>query len=458
MRRTEQHLNTAYQSVVRSIRQKKLIKAGQHVIVAVSGGIDSMVLLDILVSLRKQLKFRLSVAHVNHGLRGRASDLDESLVLKKAGTYALQFYSTTVETKKRAASEKIALQQAARELRYSFFENLRKSLKADLVATAHNADDNAETMLFHFFRGSGIQGLTGIPVHRGRYIRPLLSVPRSAVAEYASQHGILFHEDESNQTEKYTRNFIRKTIIPNIERRINPSLRATLQKESGIFSMLADFIDEQVDTVYPETVRGTELVVKELLKLHPFIQRSVIKRLLESVKIEPVFTAIEAIVELLENQKGTTADINNDYIAERTGTTVSLYRRNTANGFEYTMAAPSSIAGDHFSFSVTKAKRNNNRSNNPSIEYVDADFLKFPLTIRSWKPGDAFIPLGMKGTKKLSDFFGEKKLTAAEKSAVPVILSGSRIIWIGALRLDDRCKITEQTRSTYKLRLTFYGK
>jgi tRNA(Ile)-lysidine synthase len=457
MRKAERNLNTAYQSVIRSIRQRNLIRTGQHVIVAVSGGIDSVVLLDILASLRKQWKFRLSVAHVNHGLRGRASDLDEKFVRRKAQGYGVQYYSTKVETAQHSAAGKIAVQQAARELRYSFFEDLRKSLKADAVATAHNADDNAETMLFHFFRGSGVQGLTGIPVKRDRYIRPLLSVPRSGIAEYARQHAITYREDESNTKEVYTRNFIRRSVIPQIERRINPSLVATLQKESVIFTMLAEYVNEAVDALYPAAVSGTELSVERLRSMHPFIQRSVVKRLLESMQIEPAFTAIEAIVDLAENQKGTAADINNDFFAERTGTTVSLQRRMPEAEFEFTVPSRSSVTNDRFTFSITSVHRNNKRSDDPSIEYVDAETVEFPLTIRSWKPGDFFIPLGMKGKKKLSDFFGEKKLTAVQKSAVPIVLSGERIIWVGGLRLDDRCKITEHTRSSYKLSFKFYG-
>ncbi|MCK9409111.1 MAG: tRNA lysidine(34) synthetase TilS [Bacteriovoracaceae bacterium] len=458
MKKAEKHLNTVYQSVVRSIKQKNLILSGQHVTVAVSGGIDSMVLLDILASLRNQLKITLSVAHVNHGLRGTASDLDEKLVRRKASEYGIPQYSVKVATTERSVEKKIAIQEAARELRYEFFENLRKSHKVDRIATAHNADDNAETMLFHFFRGSGLQGLTGIPMHRDRFIRPLLTVTRNGIEEYAKQHQISFREDESNWKTKYTRNFIRRTIVPQIERRINPSLIATLQKESEIFSMFSEYVNETVRALYPKIVNGTMLSIEAMRKEHPFIQRSVVKTMLESLHIEPTFPTIESIVELADHQKGALTEVNSAFVAERTRDAIALHQRASANAFEFVVPSLSTVTGDAFTFSVTKGKNHNTKGTDSSIEYIDAEKVAFPLTVRSWKHGDSFVPLGMKGKKKLSDFFGEKKLTAAQKSAVPIVLSGDTIVWVGGLRLDDRCKITKKTCSSYKLSIKFYGK
>ncbi|MFA6456161.1 MAG: tRNA lysidine(34) synthetase TilS [Bacteroidota bacterium] len=458
MKRTERLHHTVTQAVLRSISHKKLISDGQHVIVAVSGGIDSMVLLDILASLRGALKIRLSVAHVNFELRGRSSDLDEQSVRKRAAKLRIPFFTAKFETKEFAASKKMSIQEAARDLRYGFFDNLKKSLTADLIATAHNANDNAETMLFHFFRGSGVKGLTGIPVQRGQYVRPLLSVTRKEIEQYAKEHQIKFREDATNLKQDYTRNFIRRTLVPQIEQRINTSLVNTMNRESEIFSLLSDFIDNQIEQKYRQLVKGSSLVVDKALSLHPFLQRATVKRLLESFSIEPSFTAIASVIELLSNQKGSVAEIGDGFVAERTADYIEIRKQTVNQGFEYTVPSVSSIRNGAFTFSIKSPPKQNKQAGEPSKEYVDAAQISFPLTVRSWKPGDVFYPLGMKGRKKLSDFFGERKLTAAQKAEVPVVLSGDRIIWVAGMRLDDRCKITEKTQSTYQLTIKFHGK
>jgi len=247
MKHTDRHTETVTQSTLQFIKKKGLFSAGQHVIAAVSGGIDSMVLLDFLAKQKDLLKIRISVAHVNHMLRGRESKADEKLVLRTANALGLPFYIKDVSTRQTAQRNKRSIQETARELRYEFFDNLKRSLKADLIATAHTADDNAETMLFHFVRGTGIHGLSGIPVRRDRYIRPFLSATRKEIEQYAKIHAVQFRHDASNQKEEYTRNFIRHSVIPKIIGRINPSLSQTLQRESETFGLLSDFVDTEVE-------------------------------------------------------------------------------------------------------------------------------------------------------------------------------------------------------------------
>ncbi|MFA6468475.1 MAG: tRNA lysidine(34) synthetase TilS [Bacteroidota bacterium] len=458
MKSTESLHNTVSQTVLRSISRNKLIKEGQHVIVAVSGGIDSMVLLDVLSSLRDMLHLRLSVAHVNHGLRGRSSDLDEQLVKKRAAKLGIPFFTEKFETKNSAISRKVSIQVAARELRYGFFDNLKKSLTADLIATAHHANDSAETMMFHFFRGSGVKGLSGIPVKRGHFVRPLLSITRREIERYAKERRITFREDASNLKQDYTRNFIRRTLIPQIERRVNSSLVNTLNRESEIFSLLSNFIDHQIEQQYRNLVKGSTIVVNRVQSLHPFLQRETVKRLLESLTMEPSYTSIESVIGLLKNQKGTIAELGGGFAAERTSEHIEIRPQHIDQDFEYTVPSVSVVTNKAFTFSIKSTSKQNKYAGEPSNEYVDAAKISFPLTIRSWKRGDVFRPLGMKGNKKLSDFFGERKLTAAQKSDVPVVLSGNRIIWIAGMRLDDRCKITKKTQSIYQLTIKFHGK
>lgn len=458
MNRTERHSETVSHTVLQFIKNKGLIRQGHHVIIAVSGGIDSMVLLDVLYTLRDILKVTITVAHVNHRLRGRSSEADERLVKQQAAQYGVPCRTTNVETAHFAEKKKISIQEAARELRYRFFDDLKHSLKANVIVTAHNADDNAETMLFHFFRGSGLQGMTGIPIRRGAYVRPLIQVGRNEIERYAKQHRIAFREDTSNHTVDYTRNFIRRTIIPAIEKRINPSLKNTLLKESEIFATLADFINNETEKYFQQIVRDRSILLKQFGIVHPLFRQSVVKKLLESLQIEPTFSVIVSVVELYEHQKGAIADINGDFFAERTHDRIVIQKKKSRNSFFFTLHKEMSVRHDSFTFSIESAKKQNKINSDSSIEYVDGRNIVFPLTVRSWKQGDWFIPLGMRGRKKLSDFLGEKKLTAEQKAEVPIILSGDTIIWVGGYRLDDRCKITEKTRSSYKLTLHVHGK
>lgn len=459
MKQTERYHEPVSQSFLQFVKKKGLIRKGQHVIAAVSGGIDSMVMLDLLAKHRDQLKITLSVAHINHMLRGKESKADEKLVMQAANAYGIPFFVKQVQTEKLAVQEKISIQEAARKLRYEFFENLKLSLNAQSIVTAHTADDNAETMLFHFFRGSGIEGFSGIPVVRDQYIRPLLTVTRKEIVRYAKSNKIIFREDSSNKKEHYTRNFIRHTIVPQVERRINPGLTQTLLKESEIFSLLSDFVNKEVDRLYPAAVEGTSIALKALQKADPYLRHMIVKRLLLHVHIEPSFSIIESVLDLTNRQKGSAADIQKQWIAERTADRIVLRERGESGGFLHVITSPSSVINDRFSFSVRRVRNGKNkRSNNPSIEYVDGGKITFPLTVRSWSAGDAFIPLGMKGRKKISDLFGEKKMTSEQKSSTPVVVSGDAIVWVAGVRLDDRFKITRSTKSIFQLSITSHGK
>jgi tRNA(Ile)-lysidine synthase len=459
MKQTERYHEPVSQSFLQFIKKRGLIRTGQHVIAAVSGGIDSMVLLDLLAKHKDQLKISISVAHVNHMLRGKESKGDEKLVVKAANAYGIPFFVKEVQTKKLAAQEKISIQEAARKLRYEFFDYLKSSLGAQVIATAHTTDDNAETMLFHFFRGSGIEGMSGIPVMRNHFVRPLLSTTRKEVVQYAKSNKIKFREDSSNKKEHYTRNFIRHTVIPQIERKINPALTQTLLKESEIFSLLSDFVNQEVDRRYPAVVQETSIALNALQDVDPYLRQMIVKKLLLHVHVEPSFSIIDAVLDLMNRQKGSAADVHKQWIAERTADHIVLRQRSESGGFSHVITSLSSVTNDRFTFSIRRVRNGKNkRSNDPSIEYVDGDRISFPLTVRSWSVGDSFMPLGMKGKKKISDLFGEKKMTSEQKSSTPVVVSGDAIVWVAGVRLDDRFKITRSTKSIYQLSITYHGK
>ena len=440
------------------VKKKHLLHSGETIIAAVSGGADSMVMLDMLVNLRKLWNLKIIVAHVNYQLRGKESNGDEQLVRKTAKRYGLPFHSMRSETKSVARQKKQSLQAAAREIRYTFFETLKQSLNADAVATAHHADDNAETMLINLLRGSGIDGLAGIPPRRDAVIRPLLCIRRSDILRYAKEQNVKYRVDSTNAGDDYTRNFLRIKIIPSLQKRVNPSLNETLLHEAELFRTAADFVHIETKKVFQNIVSSDTIDLKKLEMVHPFIQESIIRRMLSERKIEPTFLNTDSIMELKISQKGSSVNLQSGWTAERLAKSIVI-QKNDAQSFEYTMERAGTLSADGFNITVKKfAVPGNKKGRNPSTEYVDAATLVFPLIIRSWRPGDFFIPIGMRGKKKLSDFFGEQKIANKEKTGIPVVESNGNIVWIAGMRLDERYKITDSTTSTYQLTIKHNGK
>jgi tRNA(Ile)-lysidine synthase len=428
---------------------------------AVSGGIDSVVLLDLLSLLSAEWKFELAVLHVNHQLRGREADADERFVRSLAGRLDLPLFVARVDTKKEAAKEKISIQEAARNLRYSFFLTKKLEHRADAVATAHNANDNAETMLLNFFRGTGIDGLAGIPVRRGEdsIVRPLLFATRAEIGAYAREKKLKFREDSSNSSDKYSRNFLRRNVIPLLEKRINPSMVRTLSQTSAVFRNCAEYLAERVRNALPAIVteeEGEILFRKgELRKQHPYLRQMIVHDALLRKRIEPSYERIAAVLSLLAAEKGSRVDCGSGWRAENESDQILLSRRNAAADFSYLLKKEGTVVNDFFTLSVQKCSDiPNTLGTRSSIEYVDARTVRFPLRVRSWNKGDFFIPLGMKHRKKVSDLFVDLKISRSEKRRIPIVESEGKIVWVAGIRLDDRCRITTTTTNAYKLSIT----
>jgi tRNA(Ile)-lysidine synthase len=459
MKNSERDWLAFCQKVWQFIRKHELLDEQQKVVVAVSGGIDSIVLLDFFLWARAVKRIEFAAAHVNHLLRGKESDGDEKFVGTLCNKNNIPFYSERVDTKKVAKKMKRSIQLTARDLRYTFFDTLRTTLNANCIATAHNANDNAETMLINVFRGSGIEGVGGIPVKRDAIIRPFLFVPRKEIEKHARAKKLQFREDSSNQHDDYTRNYLRRNIIPMIEQRINPSLIETMTKLSEIYRSNADFVEETLRRSIAGVPSQSEISIAQLKQLHPYLQQMLIHRMLIEKNIEPRYDAVISLLELQHTQKGKTVDLNKQFVAERTSDAIELRSRMPAKPFNYQLSGEGTIETNDFVFSMKKSAVPDNRITvNSSEEYVDAAAVRFPVTVRSWKKGDIFFPLGMKGKKKLSDFFGEKKYSSAQKLTIPVVESGNSIMWIAGERLDDRFKITDNTQETYHLTISYNGK
>ena len=442
----------------RFFRQIHLLEQGDKIVAAVSGGIDSMVMLDALVALRDELKLEIAVAHVNHRLRGAESDGDEEFVRRISENHGLSCHIRRVDTRALAESGRLSIQEAARNARYEFFAEILNSSGFQKIATAHHADDNAETILLNLIRGAGVKGLSGIPAKRPDegIIRPLLFATRKQIQEYAGERKLAYREDSSNRGDDYARNYIRHRLLPQIQEYINPNVSGVLNRTAQLFEDLQHYLESEAARIAPSVVREqTEDQVRvDLNELHSkpvFLQEYLLfKTAREFCKTQIDFGAVRLMLQVSQAETGSSCSVSKNEIAYRNRDELLLKRAEGTARFCYRAESEKSYSFDHFSFASERVTRPE-PVDNSNVEFIDADTVGKDFLIRSWHNGDWFIPLGMKEKKKLSNFFIDQKIPLFEKDRVPILESAGNIVWICGKRLDDRYKITEKTINVLKL-------
>ncbi len=427
---------------------------------AVSGGVDSTVLLDLLAEERRSLGLRLVVAHFNHKLRGAESDQDERFVADLAERYGCEFYVERADTAGRSAQEKRGIQETARDLRYAFFQRLRESLSFDLIATAHNADDNVETILLHLFKGAGLRGLSGIPFVRREIIRPLLFAQRSEIEQYATLRELGFRVDSSNETDHYARNIIRHHIVPRVKSNINPGVVDTMVRTSELFRDLDVYLRETSREILGRIavrsgVGEVHMPIADLGALPVLLQQYVLMCAhLQTVGEDADQTAIGSLLRLCKAGTGSWVTLNDGWHAHRDRERIVLRKEMEHPEFSLPVELGTHYEVGHFRFMSELLEEGGIREKRPGyVEYVDLDRVGGDtLILRTWKDGDWFVPLGLGGRKKISDFLIDARVPRYSKRSFPVLTTpGGDIVWLCGKRLDDRFKLTESTRRTGKL-------
>ena len=448
-------LNTAFADFCRA---NHLIAPHERLVVAVSGGVDSMVLLHLLLALKSEWDLELTVAHVNHQLRGDESIGDEEFVRQAAEGSNLPFHCTRVNTLELKHTLGVSKQVAAREARYQFLEQVRQQSRSSHVATGHQADDDAETVLFNAVRGGGIRGLAGIPLSRtaGHIVRPLLFARRQDILSYAQHNNIRFRNDSSNESLGYSRNYIRHSVIPQLTREYGVDVTKSLNRVSSAMKSLGRYLDELVENRIPSivTFKGSGCVVSisSFLKEPLFLQEEIVLSIVKHLGIEPSAVKIGQIIGLCSGQSGHYLNISGSFVVRKDRDHLVFCEHSDDADFSTTVSIGNSYSFERFAFSLGEpGPVPANFVNDGFIEYIDGDKMKEPLTLRTWKHGDWFVPLGMNGRKKLSDFFNDVRLPSAEKFNIPVFESSQNIVWVCGKRLDQRYRITEQTRNAVKL-------
>ncbi|HZY80038.1 MAG TPA: tRNA lysidine(34) synthetase TilS [Cyclobacteriaceae bacterium] len=427
------------------IGKHDLCSRTQRVFVAVSGGIDSMVLLDLFV----QSGYNITCAHVNFGLRGEESDEDERFVRDRCNHLGIPFLSKPVATKNYATGKGISIQMAARELRYQWFSELLNDSEGSVLATAHHINDSGETMLLNLIRGTGIDGLTGIPIKKDGIIRPLAFATRSEIDQYAAAHLITWREDESNLDDHYQRNFLRHRVM-GLLKQLNPSLDDTLSRNSTRMGGERELIERSLAELKEDFVvdgDGTIRIDKSIFD--GFIHKSgVLLRMIEPFGFN--FATAESIVAAMNGQPGKSFfSTTHQLVVDRKYLIISAL--NELGETEISQGSKQVSLGNQ-TLQINEST-NVEIPKDHSIASLDLKKITFPLTWRKWKEGDSFQPLGMKGRKKVSDFLIDEKISLTGKQTTTVLISGGEIIWVVGMRIDDRYKITPATNNVLVISL-----
>ena len=442
-------------------RRRRLIEERNKIIAAVSGGADSVVLLDLLAKEQEAFGMTVVVAHFNHQLRGAESEGDEQLVAQRARHYGFEFYVERANTAEYSRYTRLGIQEAARKLRYEFFDKLLISSGFDKIATAHNADDNAETILLNLFRGAGVQGLSGIPLYRDdrKIIRPLLFAQRDEIEEYANVEGLEFRTDSSNLKDHYTRNFLRHNILPPIKKEVNPNLVPTLNRSAELFRELEAFLTytarQSFDLLVAKKTDDELHIVISRLRGNPLlVQQYIIMLAAEHIAHRRLdYDQVNAILDLTEGLTGSWVAISKEYVVFRDRENLVMRKTEPVNEFKITVQANHRYDFDRFKFASEVVDPKAVQFTPHGAEFIDADAVASgELVLRSWSDGDSFIPLGMKTRKKISDFFVDAKIPIYEKHQIPILeTKDGQVVWVCGQRIDDRFKITDATKRVMKL-------
>jgi tRNA(Ile)-lysidine synthase len=436
----------------------RLFNSEKSVLLAVSGGVDSMVMLHLFSKLIGHLNLRLSVIHVNHQLRGEESIEDEKFVMEMSEFYRIPFYCERIDVMSYAHELGLSKQLAARILRYECFERVRLKIDAGAVATAHHTNDNAETVLLNIVRGTGIHGLAGIPPKRepGCIIRPLLFATRDEIAMYAAEQDVRYRNDSSNRSLAYRRNELRHNILPVLQERHADIVR-TLNHIADIMQdvnkKMRMIVDKTMHSVTRKDSQGRlTLNVKNLNSEPYFLWDEIFVELLNRMDIEPTEKKVSALHRLCTQPTGRIVELGNNTMACRDRDRIVF--KIVANEQPNTMQVVCGKSYGYKNYLVSISTPENVPAAYPGtheVEYIDAGRLGKQLVLRPWHAGDWFIPLGMKTKKKLSDFFTDQKVPRYQKSSIPVLESDGTIVWICGRRLDDRFKLTDKTQTVIRL-------
>ena len=432
------------------IEENKLFTHDDKVLLTVSGGVDSMV----MMSLTAAAGYRFGVAHCNFQLRGKESDEDEVLVEHEAKRYGAEFFNKRFDTAGEMERTGESMEMAARRLRYAGFRELCDEHGYTVIAIAHHSNDSIETFFINMLRGTGLRGLTGITTQVGRVVRPMMFATRKDIHDYAVAHRIPFREDSSNRSTKYLRNKVRIGLVPMLKE-INPQFTTIMRRNISRLSQAQDFITSAINIVKSESLEQQGDIYRlKVANIRPTLPRNYV--IYEILNSEFGFKGdvVDALCHALDSDATGRRFYAREWVAvvDRGDVVIAtvteddscetIVEKNTMRSY---------AGGSVLYYEYCNIDFIDNLDQGDNVALLDADKLKFPLKVRRWQDGDWFVPFGMSGRKKLSDYLIDKKVSMAEKSRQFVLVSGDDIVWVIGRRLDDRFAITRRTENVLRV-------
>ncbi|MDU4749726.1 tRNA lysidine(34) synthetase TilS [Clostridium butyricum] len=456
-----------YKKVMSYIKDNNLIKSGDKVLVALSGGPDSVCLLNILYNLKAELNIEIGAAHLNHLLRDKDAFEDEEYVKTLCKSLDIPCFVKRVDINKYSKDKKMSSEMAGRDARYNFFDDIVKDEGYTKIATAHNANDQAETILFRLMRGSGIEGLCGIKVRRDKIIRPILCLSRKEVEEYIEINNLKPRIDKTNFEKIYNRNKIRLDIIPYIKENFNEDIIQTLNRMSVLLQKDNEFIENSARSFYEKhCIEQSDyfIIKKEMFDNKEAVVTRVIRYALTNFSkthYDFEMKHIYEICNLAKNNSGKAIDLPNKIYAENIYGDIYIKERININNIDVKqeiVVNKNEINGkkiffndENIKFSVLKNDSNLDLNQNNFIKYFDFDKINDSISLRKRKNGDKIIPLGMKGSKKIKDLFIDMKVPKEERDCIPLLCFDENISWIVGIRVSEEYKITNKTKNILRV-------
>ena len=415
------------------LKEKKLL-------IACSGGLDSVVLTHLL----KSLKFEIGLAHCNFSLRGKESDGDEMFVIGLAKKIETPVFAETFNTKKFAKEHNVSTQMAARTLRYNWFNEILDNFGYDYLLTAHHLDDDLETFFINLSRGTGLKGLIGIPKKNERIVRPLLSFSREEILNYAKTYNLKWREDSTNQKTDYLRNKLRLDVLPKLKE-TNGSILKNFQKTQQHLQSSHNLIEDYLSLIYKLLV--TEVSDSYKINITNLVALPNPDALLYELLKDFGFTEWHDVTNLVKAQTGKKIFSKTHQLLRNRDELILTTINSENEDYEFLVSKNGIVSP----ITLKIEKSNYMGESGKNLIYLDNENLKFPLILRKWRKGDIFQPFGMKGKKKLSKFFKDEKISTYEKEKIWVLLSEDKIVWVVDYRMDDNYKVTENTKNILKI-------
>jgi tRNA(Ile)-lysidine synthase len=450
------------EEVKTTIKRHDLLKRGDRVLVALSGGPDSVALLHIMASLAKGLRLQLNAVHINHGIRVEAGEREERFCQELCGKLGVTLHIERTDIPDLSRSGGKGIEETARDFRYEVFERLADQLGCNRIGLGHHADDQTETILFRILRGTGRTGLKGIPIKRGRYIRPLLEVNRTMILKYLDRHDVSYCVDESNTDLAYARNYLRHHLLAEIRENVNPAVDQALRNLVDSLDEEEAYLDQIVDKAIKRCVSLTiggklALDLNRLRTYAVWIIRRTLRRCLMAASgttLAPDRAVVDRLERLIETGRGSLSVPGGlhavlgddrlflyDHKVSRFAVDLDCGAKVTLPGLFAELRCAVAGYKDKQADRTPRAKR----------VMIDADKVKGPLLVRSIHPGDRIRPLGMRGTKKVGDYLTDRKVPAVLRDEIPVVCDSQSILWLVGFEISETVKIDRRTRKVIRL-------